>query len=124
MLSWPSFAVSFDYLFLACAKAIRKDRTDNRTSCSVVAQEQTLTLITFLPFQAEPPTQHTLSFCMCSMTLFVSSSVSQVTTTWLKTTSFMIVNPSIAESSDANCLALWCKPSINRSVPEVPRYFK
>src|SRR5258708_4980297 len=90
------------FLLITSFNAFLKEFTEIFTSSSVVAQEQTLILITLFPLRDAPPTQHSLNSCILAIVLSVMSSVSQQTSTWLYTTSLTTVNPFSAFNSSAN----------------------
>ena len=60
LLVWLSFrcAATVRRGYTAADRAATNARTDRSTSSGVVAQSQMLILITALPFQLEPPHQH------------------------------------------------------------------
>src|SRR4030095_3314978 len=75
--------------------------TERSTSASVVVQLETEIRISRRPCQVVPPIQQVPSRWMPSITRSVRSSPPNPTRTWLSTTSFAIVTPSMAPSSYA-----------------------
>jgi hypothetical protein len=70
---------------------------DRSTSCSVVAQEDTLIRIAFWSCHRVPPHQQTPSSCTSSITRSVVASSPKETSTWFKSTSLRIRQPPSAE---------------------------